>query len=173
MPQLLDTLRTHFDYTIWASTKLLEAAAALTPGELARDFNFSEHSVIGTLAHIFAADRIWLHRVQGVEPVPFLDREREIRLDVLQSEWPRVLDSWRALAESWTEESLSQEISYKQMNGQPFTTPIWQICLHVVNHAAHHRGQAVGFIRAMGHQPPKLDLIFYYRELDAQKAATA
>jgi len=41
----------------------------------------------------------------------------------------------------------------------------------VVNHATHHRGQAVGFIRAMGHQPPKLDLIFYYREQDAQKSS--
>lgn len=169
---MLDTLRTHIDYTTWASAKLLEAAAALTPEELTRDFGASEHSVVGTMGHIFAADRIWLHRVQGVSPVPFIDpSERD--LAVLQSEWPKILEAWRNLAAAWTEESLSDSISYKQMNGQPFSTPIWQTVLHMVNHATHHRGQAVGFIRAMGHQPPKLDLIFYYREQDAQKAATA
>jgi len=37
--------------------------------------------------------------------------------------------------------------------------------LHVVNHGTHHRGQAAGFLRAMGYVPPPLDLIAYYRTL--------
>jgi len=44
-------------------------------------------------------------------------------------------------------------------------TPLWQILLHVVNHATHHRGQVSGFLRAMGHTPPPLDLIAFYRTL--------
>jgi uncharacterized damage-inducible protein DinB len=172
MAQLLDALRTHIDYATWASAKLLAAAEALTSEELARDFGTADNSVIGTVAHIFAADRIWLRRLQGAPPpTPFLDKDREIRLDTLQTEWPPVLGAWKELAAGWTEESLAQEIAYKQMNGQPFVTPVWQIVLHLVNHASHHRGQAVGFIRSMGHQPPRLDLIFYYRELDAARAS--
>jgi uncharacterized damage-inducible protein DinB len=42
---------------------------------------------------------------------------------------------------------------------------LWKIVLHVVNHGTHHRGQASGFLRAMGHVPPPLDLIAYYRTL--------
>jgi uncharacterized damage-inducible protein DinB len=34
----------------------------------------------------------------------------------------------------------------------------------VVNHGTHHRGQVSGFLRVMGHTPPPLDLVFYYRE---------
>jgi len=34
-----------------------------------------------------------------------------------------------------------------------------------VNHATHHRGQVSGFLRAMGHAPPPLDLIAFYRTL--------
>jgi uncharacterized damage-inducible protein DinB len=35
----------------------------------------------------------------------------------------------------------------------------------VVNHGTHHRGQVSGFLRSMGHTPPALDLIAYYRQL--------
>ena len=171
MAELLPTLRSHLAYTEWASGKLLEAAAVLTPEELARDFATADRSVIGTLAHIFAADRVWLKRLQGESPTALMDPDRDRRLDTLQSEWPRVLADWRQLASEWTEDSIGRRIAYKQMNGQPFETPVWQIVLHLVNHATHHRGQAAGFIRAMGHQPPRLDLIFYYRELDATRAA--
>jgi uncharacterized damage-inducible protein DinB len=37
--------------------------------------------------------------------------------------------------------------------------------LHLVNHGTHHRGQISGFLRAMDHTPPPLDLIAYYRSL--------
>jgi uncharacterized damage-inducible protein DinB len=64
-----DTLLAHLDYTAWASRRLVDAAAQLTPEELTRDFETSDHSVLGTLVHVFAADRIWLSRVTG-SPVP-------------------------------------------------------------------------------------------------------
>jgi uncharacterized damage-inducible protein DinB len=56
------------------------------------------------------------------------------------------------------------------MRGNPWTQPLWEIVLHVVNHGTHHRGQAAGFLRSLGHTPPKLDLIFYYRQMDAHAA---
>src|SRR5208282_121582 len=49
------TLRLHLGYTAWASTRLLEAAAALTPEELARDFKTADKTLLDTLAHIFRA----------------------------------------------------------------------------------------------------------------------
>ena len=171
MSSLLSSLRTHIDYTTWASTQLLEAASALDHDELVRDFGTSDHSVLGTMAHVFAADRVWLRRVRGDAQLPFLDPHHDLHLQTLQTEWPVILDGWRTLAEEWTEDSLARGVSYKQFNGQPFTTPLWQVVLHVVNHGTHHRGQAAGFIRAMGQQPPKLDLIFYYRELDEKASA--
>jgi uncharacterized damage-inducible protein DinB len=54
--------------------------------------------------------------------------------------------------------------SYHDSRGNPWTTPRWKIVLHVVNHGTHHRGQVSGFLRTMGHKPPQLDLIAYYRE---------
>lgn len=159
-----ETLLTHLDYTAWASRRLVEAAAQLTPAELTRDFGTSDKSVLGTLVHVFAADRIWLCRVMGSSlPPQFVDPEKDMHLAVLETEWPQLLNRWKQWVLSLAD--TSAVISYRDMKGNPYQTPAWQIILHLVNHGTHHRGQAAGFLRSMGHAPPALDLIAYYRQL--------
>ena len=167
----VEALRTHLDYTAWASSRLVEAASQLTNEELTRDFQTADHSVLGTLVHVYAADRVWLGRIQGNPPAKFIDPERDMQLSVLKNDWPQLLERWKQWAAGLTDDSMRANISYKDLKGNPYQTPLWQITLHVVNHGTHHRGQVSGFLRAMGHTPPPLDLIFYCRER-AQKART-
>jgi uncharacterized damage-inducible protein DinB len=167
-----DTLRLHLDYTQWASLRLLDAVAALTPEELNRDFATSERSVLGTLVHIFAADRIWLYRLTGGSNPGFVsDADRS--LAVLQTDWPAVLERWRLWAANLTDEAAQAQCHYIDLKGNPYSQPVWQLLLHLVNHGTHHRGQASGFLRAMGHTPPPLDLVFFYRELGATSASSS
>jgi len=159
-----ETLLTHLDYTAWASRRLVEAAAQLTPEELTRDFGTSDKSVLGTLVHVFAADRIWLCRVTGSSfPDRLVDPEKDMHFSVLETEWPELLNRWKVWVLGLAD--TSAVISYRDMKGNPYQTPAWQIILHLVNHGTHHRGQAAGFMRSMGHTPPALDLIAYYRQL--------
>jgi uncharacterized damage-inducible protein DinB len=160
----VDTLRTHLDYTTWASARLLEAAGKLSPEELTRDFGTADKSVVGSLAHIYAADRIWMHRIEGKPPVKFItDEDRDMAL--LNREWPALLNVWKQWAAGLNDQTLLESASYKDLKGNPYTTPYWQIILHVVNHGTHHRGQVSGFLRALGQVPPPLDLMAYYRQL--------
>jgi uncharacterized damage-inducible protein DinB len=161
---MIDTLRHHLNYTEWASRRLIDAAAALSPEELSRDFCTADRCVIDTLAHVFAADRMWLSRVQGVPRATFIDAE-DRSLASVQENWPPVFRAWQALIDGETEESVSRKIAYRDLKGNPWQTPLWQIILHMVNHGTHHRGQVTGFFRMMGHTPPPLDLIVYYRTL--------
>jgi len=156
-------LRDHLAYSAWASCRLLEAAAGLTVEELTRDFATADRSVLGTLVHIFAADRIWLGRVEGDPPARFLDPAADLRLDALQTGWPAVHERWAAWAAGLTDETAQAVLAYRDLKGNPWQTPLWQIVLHVVNHATHHRGQVSGFLRSMGKSPPALDLIAWYR----------
>lgn len=158
-----DVLRTHLDYSSWASRQLVEAAAQLGGEELNRDFATADRTVLGTLAHVYAADRTWLGRVLGNPPVTFLDPEKDLRIDVLQNDWPAIYEGWQRWAAQLDDDSTARRISYKDLKGDPYQTPIWQVVLHVVNHGTHHRGQAAGFLRSMGRTPPRLDLVAYYR----------
>jgi uncharacterized damage-inducible protein DinB len=162
MPASADALRLHLEYSAWASQRMLDAASRLTEEELSRDFKTSDKSVIGTLAHTFAADRFWLGRIQANAPATFIDDE-DRHFDVLRKEWPTLQQRWKEWAAPLTDQDVVARISYKDTEGNPYEQPLWQILLHVVNHATHHRGQVSGFLRAMGHTPPPLDMTDFYR----------
>lgn len=70
---------------------------------------------------------------------------------------------WKEWAAPLTDQDVVARISYKDTESNPHGEPLWQILLHVVNHATHHRGQVSGFLRAMGHTPPPLDMTDFYR----------
>ncbi|MBZ5623749.1 MAG: DinB family protein, partial [Acidobacteriia bacterium] len=157
------TLRTHIDYSAWASRHLVDAAAQLSPEELVRDFQTADRSVLDTLVHVYAADRLWLSRLNG-GPHPGFVTDADRSLSVLQTEWPRLHESWKQWAAELTDETALAPLAYTDMKGRPWSQPLWQLVLHVVNHGTHHRGQVSGFLRSMGRTPPAIDLIFYYRE---------
>ena len=158
-----DILREHLLYTAWASQRLVHAIEQIPTDQLTRDFETADHSILGTLVHLFAADRIWLSRVRG-ETISSFISDSDYYLHVLQIDWPLVYDKWNEWAAHLTDEFVSASIAYTDTKGNPHASTAWEIVLHLVNHGTHHRGQVAGFLRALGHTPPSLDLIRYYRE---------
>src|SRR5947209_280603 len=104
MPVAADTLRRHLDYSAWASRKLVAVASQLSPEELTRDFATADRGVLGTLVHVYAADRIWLGRLQANPPARFIDPELDMHLEVLQNEWPALHQRWNEWAAALTDE---------------------------------------------------------------------
>jgi uncharacterized damage-inducible protein DinB len=161
--------RTHIRYSGWASRKLIEAAANLTPEERTRPMNVSHESLQKTLTHIYFADSAWYTRtVDPSRPVP--SPKDSPSMEALTTEWGSLQEKWEAWANSLTDSDLERVAEYKQRDGTPFETPVWQIVLHLVNHATLHRGQVMAMLRQLGAKPPATDLIFYYRELKASAA---
>jgi len=158
-----DVLRTQIDYTAWASMLLLDAAAQLSPQELTHDFRTADRSVLGTLVHIFAADRLWLERVHG-RPNPAFVSDADRSLPALQTGWPPLLAHWKTWAAGLTGETARAQIAYSDLEGNPWQQPLLEVIFHVVNHATHHRGQVAGFLRSLGHAPPVTDLAYFYRQ---------
>ena len=158
----LETLNTHIHYAIWANRRIMEAAAGLAPGELTRDFGSSDKSVLGTLLHVYGGDVVWIERVNG-KSLTARPYDAQATLATLQAVWPPVWDRWKEYVAGLTQEQAEAEVAYRTFKGDALRSPAWQIVLHVVNHGAHHRGQASGFVRALGKTPPVLDLMHYYR----------
>ncbi|MGA2741712.1 MAG: DinB family protein [Bryobacteraceae bacterium] len=160
----VEVLRCHIDYNTWASKLLVEAAGVLTHEELTRDFGTGDKSVLGTLVHLFEADRGWLARLKG-EAAGSYPAGEGYQLAVLENDWSPLRRQWQEWAGTLTDEAAQVEVFYTDRRGNPWRQPLNQLVLHVVNHGTHHRGQVAGFLRAMGHVPPKLDLDGYYRSM--------
>src|SRR5690242_4876471 len=107
------TAVTHLRYTAWASRLVVEAVEGLSEEELTRDFQTADKSVLGTLVHVFAADRVWLGRIKGEVPARFLDIETDMKLSVLQNDWPKLHESWVAWAGSLGDSDLEEVLSYR------------------------------------------------------------
>jgi uncharacterized damage-inducible protein DinB len=161
MPVSADTLRLQLDYSAWATQRLMDTAAKLSEEELTRDFKTADKTVLDTLVHIYAADRIWLSRVLVEPRATFIDPE-DRDLTLLQTEWPALHQRWKLWLRDFKDDDVLRVIEFKNTKGHPYAMPVWQILLHVVNHGTHHRGQVSGFLRAMDRMPPPLDLMAYY-----------
>src|SRR5437016_3868282 len=128
-----DVLVEHLSYTAWASQRLVHAVEHLSPEELTRDFQTSDHNILHTLVHVFAADRIWFSRIQD-ETLPGFVSEADYDLRVLQIDWPLLYAKWLEWARELTEETAWQLVGYKDLKGNPHATRAAEIVLHVVNH---------------------------------------
>ena len=156
-------LNQHIDYTIWASLRILEAAANLTPDELTRDFGTADKSILGTLLHVYGGDLVWIERVHGTS---LTSRPYDARGHAgnAQSRMAARLEPLeRVRCGRSPRRRPTPKSPTRPSKGMLSVSPAWQIVLHVVNHGSHHRGQAAGFIRALGKTPPVLDLMHYYR----------
>ena len=156
-------IRTHLQYSTWASRRLLDAAKKLSPEDLTRDTGVSHRSILGTLSHIHFADRIWYSRV--VDPSEPVIRESDWA--TLEREWPAVQRKWEAWAEGLQDADLGRMIACKSMEGVPYKVAAEKVVLHLVNHDSLHRGQVMGMIRQLGIAPPPTDLMMYFRESGA------
>src|SRR5262245_1276972 len=119
MPVPVADLRMHVRYTAWATDRLVKAAAQLTPDELTADHGSANKSVLGTLVHVFGADRLWLSRVVGTPRTSLLDDD-ESRFETLQIAWPAVLEQWDAHLAAQSDASVAEDVLYKSLAGKPF-----------------------------------------------------
>jgi uncharacterized damage-inducible protein DinB len=81
----------------------------------------------------------------------------------LATEWREIQGRLLAIGQSLEAGDVETIINYRNLAGQPFSTPVWQVILHVVNHGTHHRGQVVTMLRQLGQTPNNIDLVRFHR----------
>ena len=153
-------------YNRWANGRIYDIANSLSEADRRRDCRGFFRNLHATLDHIIVAERIWLARWNG-EPQPYDDLGISLHSDF------RALDEARltqdgilsALVDSHDDASLSEELNYRSMAGEPLKLQKGLILLHLFNHATHHRGQCHHMLTQLGADAPILDLPFYLLDL--------
>src|SRR2546422_11320352 len=94
-----------YDYNRWANDRTIEAASRLAPEQFTRDLQSSHRSVRDTLAHILAAEWIWLERWNGTSPKALFDPADFPNLESVKSRLDEVDEERARFVEGLTDES--------------------------------------------------------------------
>jgi uncharacterized damage-inducible protein DinB len=153
-----------FDYGSWATARMFSAVQELPQERLEAVVASSFPSVRATLAHIVAAEWIWLHRWLGESPTSEPAWARTPTLSELKVQLAAVDAKRTAFLAQLSNADPDAVVSYRGTDGQIFSHPLGKLMRHVVNHSTYHRGQLATQLRQLGHTPPNTDFTRYLRE---------
>jgi len=151
--EFIEHLRRQFAYDAWANREV-HATLSASGRPTARPLQL--------LAHILSAERLWLERIRKQpQSLPvwadFSPDQCEAQINELDLLWHEFLSRL-------TPAGLSENITYKNSKGEPWTSTVEDILTHVALHAAYHRGQIASQVRAGGGQPAHTDFIHAARQ---------
>lgn len=151
-----------FEHHTWATVKVLDACASLTPEQLQTNVPGTYGSIIDTLRHLVGGDSWYLSLMN--DAVPAIDEEVEKTLDV---------PAMRALMEAhhphWIrllgERDDPDEVVVRHRDdGSESHAPLAIRLAQVVHHGTDHRSQVCTALTTLGIEPPEIDLWEYGRE---------
>jgi uncharacterized damage-inducible protein DinB len=160
----LTDLCTLLDYHYWARDIILDAVTPLTPEQFTRQVESSFKSVRDTVAHTYAADRIWYARWVGEAPSSLIAYDTFPDVGSIRKAWVDLEGKVRRFVEDLGEAGVSRVFEYKLLSGAAGSSRFSDMLTHVVNHGSYHRGQVTTLLRQLGAPPPKpTDMIAFYR----------
>ncbi len=148
-------------YNDWANGRLLPAFRELPEGEWQAELGGSFASPQGTVAHLVAAEWIWLARWRGSSPPAMPEWTKGASAPVLLSRLQSVERERRIWLEGLTDGALLEEIEYRFLSGEPGRNRLAVLIAHLVNHSTYHRGQLVTMLRQLGRVPASTDLLVW------------
>jgi uncharacterized damage-inducible protein DinB len=156
-----DEIRTLFDYSDWASQRILRATLLVTPEQFNAPNTAGHDSLRGTLFHMLTAQITWRTRLERVAPPAELPCTTPAEL---KEAWVAEEARLRAYLQTLSDSDLPAPVSYKNSKGLPFEEPLWQILMHLLNHGTQHRAEAAAMLTDFSLSPGDIDMILYFRE---------
>lgn len=149
----------------WAD---VHALAAL---RRAQDQGHDISRALGLLAHVVAAESIWLARIeQRTAPVTVWPT---LSLDQCEQLARETHAGLLALGDTLREGETSRVVRYRNSAGTTFESSVDDMLLHVALHGAYHRGQIALLLRDAGAEPSATDYIAFVRGAPAAPRADA
>lgn len=141
-------LRRLLAYDDWANR---ETAAAL------RAAGDPASRPLALLAHVAAAERLWLDRLRGSpQTMPVWPTLTLAECELELAELPA---RWREYLAELGPDDLDRQVAYTNTKGEAWENTVLDIVTHVVLHSAYHRGQIGTALRASGAEPAQTDYI--------------
>ncbi len=164
----LDTLlKDYANFNLWANRRLVDWLQQYPVELMDRETPSSFPTLKATLLHIWAAEKIWMERLQQLPPEPFLGLTFTGSAEAVCD---GLLENGAVLAkyvQAQTSAYFDELCEFRLLDGTEDRRQRSEMLLHCLQHSTYHRGQLVTMGRALGiTNPPKTDYIVYVRLRD-------
>ena len=162
----MNHLQTLTRYKAWADELFLSTIARLPREELIAPRPIVFGSILRTLHHSYAMDRVWQAHLLG-EAHGYTTRnpERHPAFEEL-SKNQLAMDAWYvAYADSLEAGKGGEVVHFEFIGGGSGSMSRNDIVLHVVNHTTYHRGHVADMLYHLSVFPPTTDLPVFLREI--------
>ena len=150
-----------FAYNDWANARLLACAAALPEEEWRREMGGAFPTLLGLVAHVVGAERVWLLRWKEEAPRGRPSWMADPCSAVLRSALAGVERDRASFLAALTDDDLARPIRYTLLDGSGGTLALRTLILHTAHHSTYHRGQIATLLRRLGAAPPATDLLLF------------
>lgn len=114
------------------------------------------------MAHIIAAEHVWLARL--LQRQPRFPVWPELSVEQCEDEVKQLRSVWKGYLANGSGDFLEQTIAYKNSKGESWSSIVRDILTHVFMHSAYHRGQIAADMRQAGYVPASTDFIHGVRQ---------
>ncbi len=130
----------------------------LTVDQFTQNVDYSHGSARNQLIHIMSVDDVWFSALRGVElPQPFTPAASDDCVSI-RAQWDTVEQNMRAYLAALRDDML---FTKPFAEGEDKDLILWQVLIHVVNHATDHRAQVLRQLHDLGVKTGPQDYIFY------------
>jgi uncharacterized damage-inducible protein DinB len=103
------------------------------------------------IAHILAAERLWLERLNQQKQTLLV--WPEFTIEQCEGQVAELAPLWKNYLAASSEEELGKSVNYRNSKGEAWSSRKGDILMQVIMHSAYHRGQIATAVRAAGFAP--------------------
>jgi uncharacterized damage-inducible protein DinB len=144
---------------------LFSTIESLTAEQQNANIKSSFPSLYKTVLHMLDAESIWWQRIKLQERIEvpsqsFTGSMKELMTQLLQQN-----KQWQEWISNTNEHGFQHEFIYFNLKKERFKQPVYQMLLHLFNHATYHRGQLVTLLRQLEVEKiPATDFMIWSRK---------
>jgi uncharacterized damage-inducible protein DinB len=155
-----DAFRHFYDYHFTENRKIWETCITrLSPEQFTQPSGYSHGSVREQILHLMSVDEVWFGELRGAEPSdPFPPAGGDDRVSI-RAQWDKVEQAMHAYLTELRDDQLFNKPIKEPEEDQNLT--VWQVLLHVANHATDHRAQLLRQLNDLGLKTESQDYIFF------------
>lgn len=148
-----------YSYHFAENRKIWDHVMSLTHGQFTQPVDYSRGSVREQVVHLIDAEDVWFSELLGVnpsEPIPPSDYDNRA---FIRAHWDSVETKIRGYLDELQDEALFTKPIREPEEDKDLI--VWQVLIHVVNHATDHRAQLLRLLNDLGAKTESQDYIFH------------